>query len=48
MLGDKKSSKQVESNLGLMYDEGDGVPEDDKEAVKWYRRAATNPFCSRT
>ena len=27
-------------NLGLMYDNGDGVPEDDTEAVKWYRKAA--------
>jgi len=27
-------------NLGLMYDNGEGVPEDDKQAVKWYRLAA--------
>jgi hypothetical protein len=27
-------------NLGLMYDDGKGVPEDDREAVKWYRLAA--------
>ena len=27
-------------NLGLMYDTGDGVPENDAEAVKWYRLAA--------
>ena len=26
--------------LGLMYDNGDGVPENDKEAVKWYKLAA--------
>ena len=26
----------AQSNLGLMYDIGKGVPEDDKEAVKWY------------
>ena len=26
--------------LGLMYDEGEGVPENDAEAVKWYRLAA--------
>jgi uncharacterized protein len=26
--------------LGIMYDNGQGVPEDDKEAVKWYRLAA--------
>ncbi len=23
-----------------MYDKGEGMPEDDKEAVKWYRKAA--------
>ena len=27
-------------NLGVMYNSGDGVPEDDVEAVKWYRKAA--------
>ena len=27
-------------NLGLMYHNGDGVPQDDAEAVKWYRLAA--------
>ena len=27
-------------NLGLMYAKGEGVPQDDAEAVKWYRLAA--------
>ena len=27
-------------NLGVMYANGEGVPEDDAEAVKWYRLAA--------
>ena len=27
-------------NLGVMYSEGRGVPEDDTEAVNWYRKAA--------
>jgi len=27
-------------NLGVMYDNGRGVPQDYQEAVKWYRRAA--------
>ena len=31
---------KAQHNLGLMYDKGWGVPEDDKEAVKWYRMAA--------
>ena len=26
-------------NLGQMYYRGEGVPKDDKEAAKWYRRA---------
>jgi len=26
-------------NLGLVYDNGEGVAKDDVEAVKWYRRA---------
>lgn len=26
--------------LGIMYDEGQGVPKDDREAVRWYRMAA--------
>ena len=33
-------------NLGWMYDTGEGVPQDDAEAVRWYRLAAEqgNPF----
>ena len=27
-------------NLGLMYGNGDGVPQDDKNAMKWYTLAA--------
>jgi TPR repeat protein len=27
-------------NLGVMYRDGDGVPEDDAEAVRWFRLAA--------
>ena len=27
-------------NLGLMYANGEGVPENDAEAVRWYRLAA--------
>ena len=27
-------------NLGLMYDKGEGVPQDYAEAARWYRRAA--------
>ena len=38
------SAKQGDANsqylLGLMYDNGDGVPENDREEVKWYKLAA--------
>jgi hypothetical protein len=27
-------------NLGVMYAEGQGVPQDDEEAAKWFRKAA--------
>ena len=27
-------------NLGVIYDNGEGVPQDYAEAVKWYRKAA--------
>ncbi len=30
----------AQNNLGIMYDNGRGVPQDYAEAVKWYRRAA--------
>ena len=29
-----------QNNLGVMYADGRGVPEDDAEAVRWYRLAA--------
>ena len=40
----KKAAEQghaaAQFNLGVMYDNGDGVPEDDAEAVRWYHQAA--------
>jgi uncharacterized protein YecT (DUF1311 family) len=36
----KQGHASAQYNLGLMYDNGRGVPEDDKTAVKWYRLAA--------
>jgi len=33
-------------NLGVMYDEGQGVPQDYAEAVKWYRLAAERGFAN--
>ena len=32
--------------LGMMYDTGAGVPEDDTEAVRWYRLAADQGHAS--
>lgn len=31
---------EAQKQLGLMYDEGDGVEEDDVKAVEWVRKAA--------
>jgi len=33
-----------QSNLGVMYSEGQGVEQDDKMAVKWFRRAADRGY----
>jgi TPR repeat protein len=35
-----KGSASAQFNLGAMYDNGDGVPESDAEAAKWYYLAA--------
>ena len=42
----EQGSASAQHNLGLMYDLGMSVPQDDQEAVKWYRLAAEqgNPF----
>ena len=34
----------VQYNLGVMYDNGQGVPQDYAEAVKWYRLAADQGY----
>ena len=36
----KQGEAYAQYNLGVMYDNGMGVPENDAEAVKWYRKAA--------
>jgi TPR repeat protein len=36
----QKRHAWAQYNLGVMYDQGEGVAPDDKEAVKWYRLAA--------
>ena len=36
----KQGDATAQNNLGLMYGEGQGVPQDYKTAHKWYRLAA--------
>ena len=36
----EQGDADAQFNLGVMYDEGEGVPQDYKEAFKWYRLAA--------
>ena len=40
----EQGSYQAQYILGLFYDNGTGVPEDDAEAVRWYRLAAEQGF----
>ena len=39
-LSAKQGYAEAQSNLGLMYEKGRGVPKDFKEAVKWSKLAA--------
>ena len=39
-----KGDAYAQYHLGIMYDNGESVPEDDTEAVKWYRKAADQGF----
>ena len=36
----EKGDAAAQNRLGAFYESGDGVPKDDAEAVKWYRKAA--------
>ena len=36
----EQADARAQYNLGLMYWYGDGVPSDNSEAIKWFRRAA--------
>ena len=36
--------KVAQCNLGLMYYNGNGLPQDYKEAVKWYTKAAEQGY----
>ena len=35
---------EAEYNLGIMHDEGLGIPQDHAEAAKWYRKAAEQGY----
>ena len=38
--GSRTGLAEAQASLGFMYAEGRGVPQDDGEAVQWYRKAA--------
>ena len=42
--GPESDPAEAQYNLGLMHANGRGVPENDAEAVKWYRLAADQGF----
>jgi TPR repeat protein len=44
--GCEQRDAKAQYNLGAMYNNGEGVPEDDAEAVKWYRLAAEQGLAS--
>ena len=43
-LAAEQGNAAAQNNLGLMYGLGQGVPQDDAEAVKWYRLAAAQGY----
>ena len=36
----EQGDAEAQNNLGYMYNEGHGVPQDEAEALKWLRKAA--------
>ena len=40
----EQGDAESQANLGFMYANGEGVPRDDVEAVKWYRKAADQGY----
>ena len=38
--GAEQGNASAQFNLGVMYDNGDGVPQDDKTEMKWFTLAA--------
>ena len=42
----EQGDAEAQFNLGILYDNGQGVPQDDAEALKWYRKAGDCPESS--
>ena len=40
LVSAKRGYAPAQYTLGMMYDEGLGVAQDDEQALKWHRRAA--------
>lgn len=40
----EKGHMKAQYRLGLCYDKGRGVPEDDKQAFRWYQKSAAQNF----
>ena len=40
----EQGNAKAQNELGLMYDKGRGVPQDNAEAAKWYRMAAVQGY----
>ncbi|MEK9941784.1 MAG: tetratricopeptide repeat protein [Gammaproteobacteria bacterium] len=40
----EQGNATAQFNLGVMYRQGQGVPQDDKEAVNWYRKSAEQGY----
>ena len=40
LLCARQGNASAQNSLGVMYADGEGVPEDDVEAVRWFRLAA--------
>ena len=42
----RKGHPRAQNNLGVMYHQGIGLPQDDKEALRWIRRSAEQDYFS--
>jgi len=42
----KQEDARAQYNLGIMYEHGKGIPQDNKTAVQWYRLAAEQGYAN--